>query len=448
MGRVLIVEDDPVARELLAEVLQREGHAVVAVPSAENAVAQAEAGDFQVVVTDIRLAAPMGGLELLRVLKAAHPAIQVIVVTAFGSLHTAVEAIRGGAFDYVSKPFRMEEMRSAVRRALDAYASEAQPVSEEADEETAILGRAPAMTEVFKSIARVASLKVSVLIQGETGTGKELVARAIHESGDRAHRPYITVNCASLPEGLFESELFGHVKGAFTGAATERKGLFEAAEGGTILLDEIGDMPAPVQAKLLRVLETGEIRPVGATGTRHVDVRVLAATHRDLERSVEFGTFRQDLFYRLNAVRIVIPPLRERLSDLPLLADYFLKRHARSVGRRILGLTPAARRVLEAYSWPGNVRELSHVLERAAVLAKGPLIEVEDLAIHVQDAAGAAVPAAPAQTLDDVEKAHILAVLRSVGGNRVRAAAVLGIDRKTLYRKLLRYGLPREDEGA
>jgi DNA-binding NtrC family response regulator len=444
-ARILVVEDDPVARRLLVEVLEREGHEVRGCPGARIALEEARTFRPAVVVTDVRLGG-IDGLTLLREIRAADPAAQVIVMTAFGTLETAVEAIRGGAFDYVSKPFRMEEMSHTVHRAVEAHSAVSDPGTHEAGEKATILGRCPAMTEVFKAIARVGPLDISVLIEGETGTGKELVARAIHDAGDRARKPYVTVNCASLPEGLFESELFGHSKGAFTGAHEAGPGLFVAADGGTILLDEVGDMPLPVQAKLLRALETGEIRPVGSTKTRHVDVRVLASTHRQLDRSVEEGVFRQDLLYRLNGFTIALPPLRERGEDLALLTSHFLRVHGQAAGRPLPGLTPEAKAALGRYSWPGNVRELFHVLERAVALAKGPLLGVEDLPPYLRE--GALVRSSSvggsAMTLDEVEKAHIIAVMRSTGGNRVRAAAILGIDRKTLYRKLQRYGLAEE----
>jgi len=443
-GRVLVVEDDPVALDLLKEVLHREGHRVFGARSGEEAVAASAASRPQVVVTDLRLA-EMDGLALLRALRAADPAPQVIVMTAFGSLETAVEAIREGAFDYVSKPFRIDEMCRMVARAVEAQggAGAAAPPVEDAG--SALLGRSPAMTAVFTAIARVARLKTSVLVLGETGSGKELVARAIHEASGRGGA-YLTVNCASLPEGLLEAELFGHLRGAFTGATADRKGLFEAATGGTILLDEIGDMPLAVQAKLLRVLESGEVRRLGSPTARTVDVRVVAATHRDLERCVDEGDFRQDLYFRLNGLTIPVPPLRERTSDLPLLTAHFLARHARAAGRPAPVLTGAAATALARYPWPGNVRELSHVLERAVALARGPRIDVEDLPLRLREAPGAAGPAP--QSLDEVEKAHILAVLRSVRGNRGQAAAILGIDRKTLYRKLLRYGVGTEEQDA
>jgi DNA-binding NtrC family response regulator len=439
--RVLVVEDDAVARRLLVEVLENAGCEVRAAASAEEALA-VEPG-APVVVTDVRLAR-MSGLALLRELRARDPDVQVIVMTAFGSLQTAVDAIRDGAFDYMSKPFRVEEMANTVGRAFETYEAATAEPDEDDGEDSVIIGRSQAMTGVFKAIARVSPLKTSVLLQGDTGTGKELIARAIHEASRRAAGPYVTVNCASLPEGLLESELFGHTRGAFTGAATDRKGLFAAADGGTILLDEIGDMPLAVQAKLLRVLESGEVRPVGSTSLRTVDVRVVAATHRDLEGAVDEGAFRRDLYYRLNAVTIRVPPLREREGDLPLLAAHFLRRHVLGTGRSVRGLTEAARRVLESYSWPGNVRELSHVLERAVALSRGPTIDAEDLPDHLREASARTAPPGQ-QTLDEVEKAHILAVVQSVEGNRGRASEILGIDRKTLYRKLLRYGIDSDE---
>ncbi|MHC4953167.1 MAG: sigma-54-dependent transcriptional regulator [Planctomycetota bacterium] len=442
---VLVVEDDKVALDLLAEVLRQRGFEVRATETAENALAMIRERPAQVIVTDIRLAS-MDGLALLRELRSSAALVQVIVMTAFGSLETAVEAIREGAFDYVSKPFRMDEMVKMVERALEAQASAEQPAVDEPEEEGTILGRSPAMTEVFKAIARVASLKTSVLIQGETGTGKELVARAIHNASPRAGEPYVTVNCASIPEGLLESELFGHRKGAFTGAVSQGTGLFEAANGGTILLDEIGDMPLSVQAKLLRVLESREVRPVGETAPRPVDVRILAATHRDLQRAVEDGSFRPDLYFRLNALTITVPPLRERMGDLDLLCKHFLRRHAKEARRALPELTKPARALLESYAWPGNVRELSHALERAVALSRRPVVDVEELPDHLTRTGPAAGPAD--QTLDEVEKAHILSVLKSVSGNRGRAAAILGIDRKTLYRKLLRFGVQADVETA
>ena len=446
-ARVMVVEDDAIARDLLAEVLRADGHAVSVHASAESALDAAQVSCPDVVITDLRMEA-MDGIELMRRLHALDSRTQTIVVTAFGSLDTAIGAIQAGAFDYLSKPFAMDEVRQLVRRAVQARHEAGEVTIERREDERQIVGRSAAMTEVFKSIARVAPLRVSVLIQGETGTGKELIARAVHDASDRSEGPYVAINCPSLPEGLLESELFGHVRGAFTGATQDRPGLFETAEGGSILLDEIGDLPLAVQAKLLRTLETREVRRVGSTDVRKVDVRVLAATHRDLRRAVAEGAFREDLLYRLNAVTIRVPPLRERTEDVPALVAHFLQRHAQSAGRPAPRFAPAAMAALERYPWPGNVRELSHVIERMVALAKGPQIEFEDLPSVVRHGTARRAEAIQTglQTLHDVERAHILAVLQSVGGVRQRAAAILGIDRKTLYRKLLRYGLAEDGD--
>jgi len=440
-GRVLVVEDDPVARRLLVEYLGRAGLGCAEAADADEALRLALSNPPQVVVTDIRLAAT-DGLELLRELRRQMPRIQVITVTAFGSLDTAVASIREGAFDHISKPFPLDEMLRMVRRALEAHASdrEAEVVAEPGAPE--LVGRSRAMTEVFTSIARVADLEISVLIRGETGTGKELVARAIHDASRRSAGPYVAMNCSALLEGLLESELFGYEKGAFTGATRSSRGLFAAANGGTVFLDEIGDMPPAVQAKLLRVLEAGEVRPVGSAEVCRVDVRIVAATHRDLDRAVAEGSFREDLLYRLNTVTIALPPLRERTGDMPLLVDHFLRRHAAKSGRPVPTVAPDAMALLERHPWPGNVRELSHVVARMIALTKSPRIEVDDLPPHLRDTP--ATELSHPATLDEVEKAHILAVLRSTRGNRQQASAILGIDRKTLYRKLLRYGLEGE----
>ncbi len=439
---ILVVEDDAVARELLVEVLRRDGHTVRFAEDGEAALAAAAAEPPDVLVTDVRLDG-MTGIELMQTLRERDPAMQAIVVTAFGSLETAVEAIHGGAFDYMSKPFSMDEVRRMVQRALQARQDAGGPALAPGEARRTIVGRSEAMTRVFTSIARVANQTVSILIQGETGTGKELVARAVHDAGGRASGPYVAVNCPSLPEGLLESELFGHMRGSFTGATGDRTGLFEAAEGGTLLLDEIGDMPLGVQSKLLRVLESNEVRRVGSTVARRVDVRVLAATNCDLVRAVARGTFREDLLYRLNAVTIAVPALRERPEDIPLLVTHFLEKLAADGVRVPSKISDTALRALHTYPWPGNVRELAHVIERAVALARGPHIEAEDLPSVVRHGGERRGDGAVGtlRSLEDVERAHILSVLKSVGGARGRAASILGVDRKTLYRKLRRYGL-------
>jgi two-component system response regulator AtoC len=445
-ARVLVVEDDVVARDLLVEVLEREGYEIHAAESAEEALQVAAAVPPDVLVTDLRLDG-MDGIELMQRLRARSPGLQTIVVTAFGSLETAVEAIHAGAFDYMSKPFAMKEVQRMVRRAVQAGGWTASSAGSPPTARRRLVGSSPEMTRVYKSIAHVAPLKVAVLVQGETGTGKELVSRAIHEAGPRRDAPYLALNCPSIPEGLLESELFGHVRGAFTGASGDRPGLFEAAHGGTLLLDEIADLSLPVQAKLLRVLESGELRRVGSSDVMRVDVRVVAATNVDLAEAVARRAFREDLLYRLNAVTIRVPPLRERPSDIPQLIDYFLEEFGREADRAGLRASPAATTALTAYPWPGNVRELAHVLERAVALSKAGVIDADDLPSVVRHARPDMVSRArssSAQTLEAVERAHILATLESVGGARSQTAAILGIDRKTLYRKLRQYGI--EDE--
>jgi DNA-binding NtrC family response regulator len=388
------------------------------------------------------------GIEVLRELQdfPEHP--QVIVMTGFQEVATAVEAMKLGAYDYLTKPTKIEELDVLVRKAaekgqllrdnmaLRAHAPGAGPFG-------GIVTRSGRMQEVLRLIERVAPTESSVLLLGESGTGKELVARAIHERSTRAERPFVPIHCGALPREVLESELFGHEKGAFTGAVNAKPGLIELADGGTLLLDEIGDMEPDSQVKLLRVLETGMFFRVGGTRPRRVDVRLVAATNRDLAAAMRSGQFREDLFYRINTITVVLPPLRDRREDIGLLAQHFLETNATYGHKR---LQPAALAALEAYGWPGNVRELRHVIERGVILCKGDEITLADLPPEVTDAAGdsAAVPpgaagAAGAPTLEAMERQHIVATLRQVGGHRGKAAALLGIDPKTLYRKILGY---------
>ena len=446
-ARVLVVEDDHVAGDLLGEVLRGEGYEVAIATSAEEARESVQAARPDVVVTDLRLDG-RDGIALLEEIHGIDRGIQVIVVTAFGSLDTAVRAIQAGAFDYLGKPFAMDEIRRLVLSAVEARRETTEVIEHPEAQGAEIIGRSPVMMELFKSVAYVAPMQASVLVLGETGTGKDLIARAIHDASGRSAGPYVAINCPSLPEGLLESELFGHVRGAFTGATQQRAGLFEAADGGTILLDEIGDLPLAVQAKLLRTLETRQVRRVGSSSEIAVDVRVIAATHRDLRDAVRRGTFREDLLYRLDGVTLQVPPLRERTGDVAHLVEHFRIRHATAAGKPPPSFAPRALEALETYPWPGNVRELSHVVERTVVLARGAQIAWEDLPSVVRHGTSRRAEAIQTglETLDEVERAHILAVLDRVGGVRSRAAAVLGIDRKTLYRKLLRYGLAEEAE--
>lgn len=429
----MLVEDDRELRDLLSETLEEAGYRVVSHPTADRALPEIHRDDdIDLVVTDLLLPGTRGQ-ELLREVRAVRPELHVIAITAFGAIDSAIELVKAGAYDYLPKPFGADEFLLAVERALE----ESRPRREAAramrgtpSAPAGFIGASRALKELFAVIQRAGESKVPALITGESGTGKELVARALHRASGRG--AFVAVNCAALPEQLLESELFGHERGAFSGAARDNPGLFQAAHGGTLFLDEIGELPLPLQPKLLRGIEDGEIRPVGSTRPRKVDVRVVAATNRDLEREAEEGRFRSDLFWRLNVLHLHLPALRERPADIPLLAEHF-------AGER--RITPSAMAVLTAYPWPGNVRELRNALERAAALALRGELGVEDLPPRVRAAAGDVISivsesASRELTLREVEKAYILEILSRAGGNKSRAAEILGMDRKTLYRKL------------
>jgi DNA-binding NtrC family response regulator len=455
MTRVLVVEDDTVARDLLVEILRDEGYTVDASPDGLDAIGKAKARPYDLVVSDVRMEGA-GGLEVLRTFQEEQPSAPVILITAFGDVTGAMQAIQRGAYDYVSKPFNVEELKLTVRRALERRRLASASARERGADERAlpledIVGRSPAMLEVYKLVARVAPTAATVLVVGESGTGKELVARAIHKYSPRAQAAFVPVNCTALTESLLESELFGHAKGAFTGAAQAKRGLFEEASGGTLFLDEIGDMGQKMQAQLLRALQDGEIRRVGGTEAIKTDVRVVCATNRDLEADVRAGRFREDLFFRINVVTLELPPLRLRPGDIAMLVDYFLRKFARREGLGgVLSIAPDALAVLERYGWPGNVRELENAIERALTLAKGGVILSSDLPAEVLEGAGASpAPAAPAgaeplaallgndrPTLAELDRRYIELILRETGGNKKRAAEILGIDRRTLYRTL------------
>jgi DNA-binding NtrC family response regulator len=443
--RILVVDDDRVTVDLLEEVLRGEGCDIDKAQSAEEGLARALERPYDVVVSDIRMV-EMDGLTLLRNLRRATPETVVILITAFGSLESTIEAIREGAFDYLSKPFKIEEVQRTVRSALEQRrllqrGSEKRATESPSSDTTVIVGSSRAMSEVYKTVARVAGGRTTVLLRGESGTGKGLVARAIHVNSSRASGPFLAVNLPSLPETLLESELFGHEKGAYTGATQGKHGLFEEASGGTLFLDEIGDTSLALQSKLLRAIEEQEIKRVGGNETIHVDVRVVVATNRDLEKMMRDGTFREDLYWRLNVVPIVLPALRERREDIPDLARHFLRKYRARNGKEIEDFTPDVMERLVAYPWPGNVRELEHVVERAVALNQKRRIFLEDLPEALQHE-----PARVRPTLDDLEREYIRGILAETKGSRQQAAAILGIDRKTLYRKILKYGL--EDEGA
>jgi DNA-binding NtrC family response regulator len=441
MAHVLIVDDDAVSCQLLAEVLEGDGVHVAWEIEPTAALALARRERFDLAILDMRMP-QMNGLALMQALRADTPGLAVMIMTGFGSMDSAVEALNLGAIDYVSKPMNVEEIRAAVRRALarPADATAAAPAPEPA---TGMVGRTPAMVEVYTTIARVAPGLSTVLVLGESGTGKELAARAIHRHSPRREHPFVAVDCTALTESLLESELFGHVRGAFTGAVQDAPGLFLEADGGTIFLDEIGDIGLPLQAKLLRVLQERQVRPVGGTQWRPVDVRVVAATNRDLAAAVAAGRFREDLYYRLNVVTLRLPPLRERRDDIPLLVDHLVHRGAAQCGKPVVGVSAAALAALRAHDWPGNVRELAHVLERSVALARGTVLDVEDLPdeLHGPAPAAATELTADLPTLEQLKHRYIQHVVELHAGNVSRAAAVLGVERRSLYRMLRRYGI-------
>jgi two-component system, NtrC family, response regulator AtoC len=441
--RLLVVDDDPVALNLLKEVLSKEGYAVTTALSGEEAIALGTDHLFDLVITDVRMG-DKDGMEVLRSFKKTAPDTTVIMITAFGSIETAIEAIREGAFDYISKPFKLEEIKITIKRALEQrrLLEENKLFRQELVQKYQfenVVGRTPQILQVYKTVAKVANTKSTVLLYGESGTGKELVARSIHYNSQRNNRPFVPVDCASLVETLLETELFGHVKGAFTGALFAKRGLFEEAEGGTLFLDELSNLSLSMQARLLRFLQEHEIKPVGGIESIKLDVRVIAATNQLLETLVKQGKFREDLFYRLNVVSITLPPLRERKDDIPLLANHFLHKFSEEHRKDISHISPEALEVLTQYDWPGNVRELENAIERAVILSFNPIILPGDLPQQIEGAGGRKdlmlFPEKPL-SLREVEKSYVLKVLQETKGNKKRAAEILGIDRTTLYRIL------------
>jgi DNA-binding NtrC family response regulator len=452
MARVLVVDDDRETCRFMRELLEEPGREIETATTPDEALAAVDAGRFDLVLSDINLDARLDGLALLRAFKERDSEVEVVLISAFGSLETALEAVKAGAFDFVSKPVDIGQVRDVVERALSrrARAGEVAPPAFASGQlaPDGLVGRSGAMLAVYKQIALACASDAPVLVTGETGTGKELVARAIHRHGPRAARAFVPVNCGAIPEGLLESELFGHVRGAFTGAVTDKKGLFEQAHGGTIFLDEVGEMPPALQVRLLRALESGELRPVGSSRVLNVDARVVAATHRDLDQAVKDGAFRQDLFYRLDVFSVRVPALRDRREDIPLLAAHFLALFA-ARGRPHASLTPKALAALAAHDWPGNVRELENTLERLAVSARGGAIDLPDLPAALRERRAPALEETLFKglpTLDEIEKRYLRHVLTELRGNRSRAAEVLGIDRRTLYRMAERFSLDLGEE--
>ncbi|RPH81921.1 MAG: sigma-54-dependent Fis family transcriptional regulator [Nitrospiraceae bacterium] len=444
-SRVMVVDDDAETLALLHEIVAKEGFEVETAEDAETALRRLEEWQPELVITDIHMPG-MDGLALLAAVREKEPDIPVVLLTAYGSLKTAVDAIKAGAFDYLSKPFVVEDIRLVVRRALEhtKLVRENRSLRGQLRERYRfdnLVGSSGGMVEVYKMVARVAETDSTVLIQGESGTGKELIARAIHANSGRSGGPFVAIDTGSLAETLLESELFGHERGAFTGAVATKKGLLEQAHLGTCFLDEIADLSPMMQSKLLRAIQEREIRRVGSETPRAIDVRIIAATKKALKPLVEAGTFREDLFYRLEVITIVLPPLRERIEDIPLLSRYFVDKFGRTKERPVTGISPDTIPFLTRYSWPGNVRELEHVIERAIALTPYPIITPEDLpeAIRIapiQDQARAR----GWDTLQDMEKNYILRVLEAHDQDQDKAAAILGIHRKTLFRKLRQYG--------
>lgn len=445
-GTLLIIDDDQSMRELLEEDLSSRGHQVITAESAAVGRLCLQTSEVDLVLTDLNLPG-IDGISFCRELHGARPDLPVLIITGFGSLETAIDALRAGAYDFVTKPVDLDLLAHALRRALenrrlqqqirllDAEVARTRPAGE-------LFGESRPMRAIRDLLSRVAGIDSSVLLTGESGTGKELAARALHQLSERKSGPFVAVNCAALPEQLLESELFGHLQGAFTDARSDRRGLFLEAHGGTLLLDEIGEMPLALQPKLLRALEERRIRPVGGSREIPIDVRLVTATHQELERSVRNGQFREDLFYRLNVISLEMPPLRHRGNDILLLAERFLRDFAAQLKKPVQGLSAPVASQLLGYDWPGNVRELRNVMERAVALTRHDHLTLEDLPPQIvqQSSAGNRLPEldsdAPLVTLAELERRYIERVLGEAAGNRSVAARILGIDRKTLYRKL------------
>ena len=455
-SRIVIAEDDAVQRGILRDILTSQGYEVTACASAEEALEELGRVSPNLLLTDLRMPG-MDGLALLRYAKGLCPEVEVVVMTAYATVHTAVTAMKEGATDYLAKPFDKDELLVVVERAVEraTLRRENRQLRELVSDAVSlgnIIGQCPAMRQVFDVVLRAVPLTTTVLIQGESGTGKELVARHIHFTGPRRDKPFVVVNCAAIPDGLVESELFGHEKGAFTGAESSRHGKFETADGGTIFLDEIGDMRPESQAKLLRVLQDGTVERVGATGGRQVDVRTIAATNRDLRKLVEEGKFREDLYYRLDVLLIRLPPLRERMEDLPLLVGHFREKLATRLGKTVAAVGTEVIEAMRGYRWPGNVRELENTLEQLFILSDRDVVSVEDLPEKLRHRAlqtGDFELPAGGIVLEDLEQELIRQALARSGGSIKDAAELLGLTYKTLQYRLKKHGIDRgADPGA
>jgi two-component system, NtrC family, response regulator PilR len=456
-ARILVVDDERSMRELLAIVLKREGHEVLVAENGRSAIALLEREAVELLISDVRMP-DLSGVDVLAAAQRVNPDIIGIMITAYASTESAVEALRLGAYDYLSKPFNVDELKLKVRKALERRHLQQENTLlkralQHSHQFSNIIGRSAPMQAVFQLIQTIAPTTSTVLVSGESGTGKELVARAIHFNSARKDRPFVALNCGALPETLLESELFGHVRGAFTGADSNKKGLIEVAEKGTIFLDEIGEMSPIVQVKLLRVLQERKFRRLGGTDEIDADIRIIAATNKDLSKLVADGRFREDLFYRINVIPVQLPPLRERLDDIPLLAEHFLAKYAAQIGRSLSGVSPEAMHRLQAYAWPGNIRELENAIERAVALESGPLVQASSLPEHVQSgqepgaAGGNGEKPLPESGFDlerhvaEIEREYIAEALRQSGGVKSRAADLLGMSFRSFRYYMKKYNL-------
>ena len=460
--RILVVDDEADLAVSCQRLLRSRGYEAGIAASGHEALARVQEEEPHLVITDLKMPG-MGGMELLEQLRAGYPDIPVVMTTAFSTVEDAVRAMQLGAADFVPKPFTPDHLLIVVEKALAerVLREENRSLREQLTRHFSfdnIIGRSPAMVRIFEAIRKIADSTINVLISGSSGTGKELIARSIHANSGRGGKPFVALNCGALPEHLVESEIFGYERGAFTGAARPKPGLLEAAHGGTFFMDEIGELPASLQVKFLRVLQDGRFRRLGSTHEREVDVRLICATNQELERLVEEGRFREDLYYRINTFTIAIPPLKDRADDIPLLASHFLRHYSEQNQRQVQAISPAAMELLVAHEWKGNVRELEHVVERALVLATGDAIQVEDLPLNIQ-AVSARVSTAPqaymelpfkdakARLVEDFERRYIVEVLRRYQGNISRAAVHSGIDRRSLHRLLAKYRIDAGELG-
>jgi two-component system response regulator PilR (NtrC family) len=454
-ARVLVVDDERSMREFLEILLRKEGYDVTTVGEVDGALVALDSDDYDLVISDIQMPGK-SGLDLLRSIRETQADALVLMITAFATTETAIAAMKEGAYDYLTKPFKVDEIKLVVQKALEkkSLTNENARLRHELRSERQqrqLVGNSPRMHQLYEMVGRIAATKTNVLIAGESGTGKELVARAIHAESDRESAPFVAINCAAIPENLLESELFGHVKGSFTGAVSNKSGLFETADNGTLFLDEVGELTLPLQVKLLRVLQDKAIRRVGGTSDRRVDVRILAATNRKLEEEVAAGRFREDLYYRLNVIQLELPPLRERMEDLPLLVHHFVEKYSRELGKSIRGVSEEAMACMRSHLWPGNVRELENGIERAVALSRGEWIETEALPPSVRQQAENRPPSRLASgniDLDnlvaDYERGLLLDALKRSGGVKKRAAQFLGITFRSFRYRLEKLGLDSE----